>query len=342
MVRRTNMHDIIDLRSDTVTRPGSGMREAMKVAVVGDAVYAEDPTVLELESTVAELLGKEAALYVASGTMANTLAIRLCGEPGDEVIAEANCHPVFYEAGGSAAFSGVIFKTIPSARGIITAEEVEEAIFAPAYYRPRQTAVLLENTHNRGGGTVYPLTVLQDIHQVARNHGLRVHIDGARLWNASVASGISLAAYASCADTVSVCFSKGLGAPVGSVLAGSKADIERAWHYRHMLGGSWRQAGIIAAGALYALKHNLPRMGEDHENARCLARGLSQRGFDVLNQVETNMCYFALPDASAELERLAGQGVLMTEIRPGVVRCVTHLDVDRDDVDRALECLKSH
>jgi len=334
------MHVTIDFRSDTTTRPGPLMRKAMMEAQVGDVVYNEDPTVKRLEREVAGLLGKEAAIFLPSGTMANTIAIRLCAGPGDEVVAESNSHPIFYEAGGAAAFSGVIFKAIPGDRGLLTARQVQEAIYAPAYYRPIQTAVLIENTHNRGGGTVYPVELVRDISEVARNHGLRVHMDGARLWNASVASTVPMAEYARHADTVSVCFSKGLGAPVGSALAGSVEDIERAWHFRHMLGGSWRQAGILAAGALYAIKHNVPRLSQDHENATRLAEGLESCGLELLNRVETNMVYFALPDADRKLKYLAEHNILMSEVRPDVVRCVTHLDLDAEDVDCGLERIR--
>jgi len=334
------MHDIIDLRSDTVTRPSLAMRKAIAEAEVGDAVYNEDPTVRKLEETAARILGKDAAIYVATGTMANALAIRLCAEPGDEVILEASAHPLLYEAGGSAAFSGSVFKTVPGENGIMSAEAVEEAIYEPRYYRPRQTAVLVENTSNRGGGTIYPLDTIEAISNVARKHSLRLHMDGARLWNASVATGISPARYASFFDTVSTCFSKGLGAPVGSCLAGSGGDIERAWHYRHMMGGSWRQAGILAAAALYAVEHNVERLAEDHRNARTLADGLGRIGFPVLNPVQTNMVYFGSPDAPDLLEHMKRAGILASQTKPGVIRCVTHLDIDAEDLERTLEVLR--
>lgn len=334
------MHHWIDLRSDTVTRPGPEMRAAMAAADVGDAVYGEDPTINQLEARVATLLGKEAALYVPTGTMANTLAIRLCGEAGDEVLCEAHCHPVYYEAGGSGAFSGTLFKAVPGDRGIVTAAQFEELLYEPIYYRPTQRAILIENTHNRGGGTIYPLTEVAAIGQLARNHGLRVHMDGARLWNASVASQVPVAEYAAHVDTVSVCFSKALGAPVGSALAGSRADIEKARHYRHMLGGTWRQAGILAAGALYALDHHLDGLARDHALATRLATGLQECGFDLVNRVETNMVYVALPDMEANLARLQEQRIRMSAVRPGVVRCVTHLDVDEEDIEQTLRTMR--
>ena len=334
------MHDWSDLRSDTVTRPGPGMRAAMADAEVGDAVYGEDPTNNRLEARVAALLGKEAALYVPTGTMANTLAIRLCCEGGDEVLCESYCHPVYFEAGGSGAFSGAIFKTIEGERGIVSAAAFEELLYDPVYYRPRQTAILIENTHNRGGGTVYPMEEVAAIGELARTHGLRLHIDGARLWNASVASGYALSEYASHASTVSVCFSKALGAPVGSALVGTREDIERARHYRHMLGGTWRQAGIIAAAALYALDHNLKGLIQDHFHAQQLAAGLLEAGYEVVNRVETNMIYFELPDMDQRLLQLQDKKIRMSPVGPGVVRCVTHHDVDGEDIDRTLQVLR--
>ncbi len=333
------MHEWIDLRSDTVTRPGPAMRAAMADAEVGDAVYGEDPTINKLEARVAALLGKEAALYVPTGTMANTLAIRLCCEGGDEVLCEAYCHPVYFEAGGSGVFSGAIFKTIAGQRGIVTAKAFEEMLYDPAYYRPRQTAILVENTHNRGGGTVYPMEEVAAIGELARGHGLRLHIDGARLWNACIASGHSPADYASHANTVSVCFSKALGAPVGSALVGSREDIERARRYRHMLGGTWRQAGIIGAAALYALDHHLDGLARDHLLAQRLAAGLMEAGYKVANRVETNMVYFELPEMDQKLARLLELKIRMSPVGPGVVRCVTHLDVDEEDIERTLQVL---
>lgn len=334
------MQEWVDLRSDTVTRPGPAMRAAMADAEVGDAVYGEDPTINRLEARVAALLGKEAALFVPTGTMANTLAIRLCCEGGDEVLCEAYCHPVYFEAGGSGAFSGAIFKTIPGDRGIVTAQAFEEFLYEPVYYRPRQTAILIENTHNRGGGTVYPMEEVAAIGKLARARGLRMHIDGARLWNASVASGHSMVDYAAHATTVSVCFSKALGAPVGSALVGSRADIERARHYRHMLGGTWRQAGIIAAGALYALDNHIDGLAQDHLHAQRLATGLQELGYAVVNRVETNMVYFELPDMDNSLAKLQEEQIRMSPVRPGVVRCVTHLDVDAEGIERTLQALR--
>jgi len=330
----------IDLRSDTVTRPGPAMRAAMAAAEVGDTVYNEDPTVLALEARIAGLLGKEAALYVPTGTMANILAIRLKAEPGDEVVLESEAHPLYYEAGGAGAFAGAVFKAVRGDRGILEVEDVARVFYAPVYYRPRQTALLLENTHNRGGGTIYPLARVRALADLAHGHGLKVHMDGARLWNASIAAGVPMHEYAAPCDTVSVCFSKGLGAPVGSALAGSRQDIERAWHYRHMLGGSWRQAGIVAAAALYALDHHVERLADDHRNATTLAGGLEALGFSVTNRVETNMVYFRCPEAGALAARLEEAGIRTSAVEPDTIRCVTHLDVDDQDIRSALEVLK--
>ncbi len=334
------MSRIIDLRSDTVTRPGPAMRAAMAAAEVGDTVYNEDPTVLTLEARIAALLGKEAALYVPTGTMANILAIRLRVEPGDELVIESEAHPIYYEAGGAGAFAGAVFKAVRGERGILEVEDVARALYSHAYYRPRQKALLLENTHNRGGGTIYSLERVRALAELAHANGLKVHMDGARLWNASVASGVPVHEYAASCDTVSVCFSKGLGAPVGSALVGSREDIERAWHYRHMLGGSWRQAGILAAAALYALDHHVERLAADHHNAALLAAGVEGLGLTVTNRVETNMIYFRHPGAEALAARLEEAGVRTSAVEPDVIRCVTHLDVDEQDIRTALDVLK--
>ena len=333
------MEPVVDLRSDTVTKPTPAMREAMLSAEVGDAVYGEDPTVNALETRGAALLGKEAAIYVVSGTMANTLAIRLSCTPGDEIVLEEGAHPHHYEGGGPPAFSGVTVRTVPSTHGIMAPQDVEAVLHPGDYYRPCQRAIALENTSNRGGGTVYPEETVCDIAALARSRGLRLHLDGARLWNAHVASGNSMADMAAPFDTVSVCFSKGMGAPVGSLLAGTREDIDRAWHFRHMLGGSWRQAGVLAAGALYAMDHHLTRLAEDHDNATRLAEGLEALGLEVTNPVETNMVYFRPLDPDGLVARLEQHGVRMGLPKPGYIRAVTHLVVDRAGIERALEVL---
>ena len=265
----------IDLRSDTVTKPTAAMREAMARAEVGDDVFGDDPTVKELEAETAVLLGKEAALFTPSGTMANQLAIRGHTEPGDEILVEANAHLYYYESGAPAALSGVMCRCINGQRGIFAGADVEAALRPADQHFPRTRLLCIENTHNRGGGRIWPIQQLQEVAATARRHGLPLHLDGARLWNASVATGIPERDYATLFDTVSVCFSKGLGAPVGSALVGPKAFIERVRRFRKMFGGGMRQAGIIAAGALFALRNHRTRLAEDHANANALAVGLA-------------------------------------------------------------------
>ncbi|MGD1859084.1 MAG: threonine aldolase family protein, partial [Leptolyngbyaceae cyanobacterium] len=285
---------MIDLRSDTVTQPTPEMRQAIAQAPVGDDVLGDDPTVNELEETVAALLGKEAAVYMPSGTMTNQVALRTHTEPGDEIILESQAHIYFYEAGGPAALSGVMCKLIDGQRGIFTASDLQAALRPWNEHYPRTKLVCLENTHNRGGGSIFPLSEIQAIAQVCQTNDLRLHLDGARFWNACVASNTAEADYAAPFDTVSVCFSKGLGAPVGSALVGSRALIQRARRFRKMFGGGMRQAGLIAAGALYALQNHRDRLSEDHANARRLAQGLQAiDGITVnLATVEPNLVYF--------------------------------------------------
>lgn len=333
---------MIDLRSDTVTQPTPEMRQAIAQAPVGDDVLGDDPTINELEATVAALLGKEAAVYMPSGTMTNQVALRTHTEPGDEIILEQQAHIYFYEAGGPAALSGVMCKLIDGQRGIFTAADLQAALRPWNEHYPRTKLVCLENTHNRGGGSIFPLSEIQAIAQVCQANDLRLHLDGARFWNACVATGISEADYAAPFDTVSVCFSKGLGAPVGSALVGSKAFIQRARRFRKMFGGGMRQAGIIAAGALYALKHHRDRLAEDHANAQRLAQGLQAiDGLTVnLDHVQTNLVYFHTPSTmpattlAAELKTL-DVGVLLTA--PNTLRAVTNLMVSQADIETALE-----
>jgi threonine aldolase len=331
---------LIDLRSDTVTKPTAAMREAMVRAEVGDDVFGDDPTVKALESQTAELLGKEAALFVPSGTMANQLAIRSHTEPGDEILVEANAHIYYYEGGGPAALSGVMCRCINGQRGIFTGADVEAALRLADPHFPRTRLVCLENTHNRGGGKIWSIGQVQEVAAAARKHGLQLHLDGARLWNASVAAGIPERDYAAYFDTVSVCFSKGLGAPVGSALAGPKAFIERARRFRRMFGGGMRQAGIIAAGALFALANHRARLAEDHANAKALASGLAAvNGLEAAPaEVETNMVRFrvrALP-AQQLVDRLRAQGVLLLAVGPDTIRAVTSLMVSSDDIRAAV------
>jgi threonine aldolase len=333
----------IDWRSDTVTQPTPEMREAMARAEVGDDVFGDDPTVLELERETAALLGKEAAVYTPSGTMANQLAIRSHTEPGDEVLVEANAHIYYYEGGGPAALSGVTCRCLEGERGIFTAAQVEAALRPADQHFPRTRVVCVENTHNRGGGKVWSIEQVKEVSAMARRHQLQLHLDGARLWNASAASGVPEREYAACFDTVSVCFSKGLGAPVGSALAGPKALIDRARRFRKMFGGGMRQAGVIAAGALFAMRHHRARLAEDHENARLLAAGLAGTKGANLNpgEVETNMVRFCVPGRPAEqlAARLRERGVLVLPVGRDVIRAVTSLMVNAGDVRAAADAI---
>lgn len=336
----------IDLRSDTVTRPSPAMRRAMADAEVGDDVYGEDPTVAELQREVAALLGKEAALYFPSGTMANQVALRVHTEPGDEVILEAHGHSYAYETGALAALSGVQARPLPGDHGLLAPHDVARAINADNSHFARTRVVVLENTSNRGGGTLYDLERLDGIADVAEAHGLIVHVDGARLWNAHVALQVPLPRLVSRAATVSVCLSKGLGAPIGSVLAGSRALMTRAHRFRKMFGGGMRQVGIIAAAGLYAVRHNIPRLAEDHHNLARLARGLAEvPGLRCEpERYPTNIAYAEVtrPGLSAPdvVRRLASQGVLANATTPTELRFVTHLDVNTAAIDEALVRLR--
>lgn len=321
----------IDLRSDTVTRPSAPMREAMARAEVGDDVYGEDPTVNRLQEFVAERLGKEAALYVPSGTMANHLAARTHCEHGDEVIIDAGGHSYNFETGGTAALAGVQVRPIQTERGIFTPEQVVESMRPPADHFPRTRMVCIENTHNYGGGTVWSLDEVRAVAGTAHENDLVVHLDGARLFNAEVASGTAAAGYAACVDSVSVCLSKGLGAPVGSVVAGTRAFVARAHRFRKMFGGGMRQAGVLAAAGLYALENNVERLAEDHAHAERLAKGIGAA------PPPSNMVFF---DSKPGLvEHLAKQGVIV--LPAPRLRLVTHLDVDRAGIDRAIEAFRS-
>jgi threonine aldolase len=332
----------IDLRSDTVTRPSAAMRAAMAHAPVGDDVFGEDPTVNRLQERAAELLGKEAALFVPSGSMANQIALKVHCQPGDDIIIGEGAHNQLYESGAAGALAGVQ-ATVVGRGGIFTARDVEAA-WKPAEnhsYAPTRL-VCIENTHNRGGGVVWAQRDVSEIASFARTHEIPLHLDGARLCNAAIAQGASPAALAAHFDTVSLCFSKGLGAPVGSVIAGSKALMERAHRFRKMLGGGMRQAGILAAGALYALEHNVDRLAEDHANARLLAERLSEvPGLSVnLERVQTNIVMVDLatwlPAAAEAALALKAAGVLCLGIGPRRLRLVTHLDVDRAACERAV------
>jgi len=330
----------IDLRSDTVTLPSPGMREAMAVAEVGDDVYGEDPSVNRLQERAAELLGKEAALFVASGTMANQLALGTLTRPGDEVICDEGAHPVNFEGGAMPALWGIQPRTLRGERGMLDPADVEAAIRPVSEHFPRSRVLEIENTHNRGGGTVYPVERVRALAAVARRRGLDVYLDGARLLNAVAASGVPARAYAESATLASLCLSKGLGAPAGSVLAGPLHLIREARRLRKRLGGAMRQAGVLAAAGLYALDHNVDRLAEDHESARALAAALSALpGVHIPHPVETNIVFasFGGRPATELAARFREAGVLCNPegSRPDVLRFVTHLDVSRADVAEA-------
>jgi threonine aldolase len=315
------------------------MRQAMATAAVGDDVLGDDPTVIQLERTTASLLGKQAALFVPSGTMANQLAIRCHTQPGDEVLLEAQSHIYWYEAGAPAALSGVNCRVVPGTRGLFTVDQLR-SVLRPANIHYAPTRLLaLENTHNRGGGSIWPLTQMREVCALAHDAGIATHLDGARLWNASVATGIAEREYADNFDSVSVCFSKGLGAPIGSILAGSEEFITRARRFRKQFGGGMRQVGIIAAGALYALEHHRTRLADDHVNAKRLARGLMDiPGLRVKSdEVDTNMVYFDVQKLpSTEVATLLDkQGLRVLATGPHTLRAVTSLEVNADDIDRA-------
>jgi threonine aldolase len=340
------MKDFIDLRSDTVTKPTPAMREAMVEAEVGDDVFGEDPTVNALQEKVAQLLGKETAIFVPSGTMANQLSIKSHTQPGDEVIIEATSHPYNFEGGAGAALSGVQFYCLKGLRGILDASQIEEVIRSEDHHFPVTRLVCLENTHNRGGGSIYPVEKIAEIYRLAKSRGLLIHLDGARLWNASVATGIKPYEYAQWADSVSVCLSKGLGAPIGSLVAGSKTFIDRVHRFRKMFGGGMRQVGIIAAAGIYALDHHIERLKEDHQNAKRLALGLKElKGVSVdPDQVETNIIIFNIDDtgmtAAQMAEAMKRNGVLIHPISKTQIRLVTHLDVSSEDIETALKAFE--
>jgi len=329
---------MIDLRSDTVTKPSAAMREAMAHAEVGDDVFGEDPTVNLLQEKVAALLDKEAALFVPSGTMGNQTCIKVHTQPGDEVLLEQQSHVYNNETGAMALLSSVQVNPIAGVRGSFTVEDLKKLIRPKVYYMPRSRLVCVENTHNRAGGTLFPLELIKEISAFVRNEGIRLHLDGARLWNASAATGIPPAVYASYFDSVSVCFSKGLGAPVGSAIVGRKEFIEEARHYRKIFGGGMRQAGILAAAVLYALEHHTERLVEDHEKARALARELSNvKGFDIdMDSVQTNIVIIDVERTGKNpgdiLSLFRSRGVLLTPGNYRQIRAVTHMDVTADEV----------
>ena len=335
---------MIDLRSDTVTKPSDAMRKAMARAEVGDDVYGEDPTVNRLQDLAAAMLGKKAAFFVPSGTMANQLSIRIQTQPGQEVIVESRSHIIRYEQGAAGALSGVQLHWVIGERGIMTAEQIEAAIRPKDPYSIRTALICLENTHNAGGGTIYPLSTIERIRAVAVRHSIPMHLDGARLFNAVAATTLPAASYAQNFETVSVCLSKGLGAPVGSlIITNDSALIEKARRFRRMYGGAMRQAGILAAAGIYALEHNIGRLKEDHDNAKRLARKLQQIPSVSINlqHVDTNIVIFDVVNhrlsPAALVAALKQEGVLINAIGGSSFRAVTHLDVSAKQIDEAAE-----
>jgi threonine aldolase len=338
----------VDLFSDTVTRPTEPMRRFMCAAEVGDEQQREDPTVNLLQDMVAELLGKEAALFLPSGTMCNQVAFAVHCRPGDEILLQELAHPLLYEVGGPTAMVGALLRPLPGPRGQFTADQVREAIRPPAYYMPRTRALSVEQTSNVTGGVCWPLERIEAVCAIAHAGGLVTHMDGARLLNAVVATGIPARQFAAKFDSVWIDLSKGLGAPVGAVLAGSGDFIEEAWRYKQRFGGAMRQAGIIAAAGVYALRHHVDRLAEDHERARRLARGLAELRGVALDpeRVETNIVIFDVSGTGLSGDDFAGRtlashGVRFSVLGPTMVRAVTHLDIPPDGVSRALEAAQA-
>ena len=337
---------MIDLRSDTVTQPTAGMRRAIAQAAVGDEQKREDPSVNALQERVAALLGQEAAIFVPTATMANQIALKLLARPGDVLIAEENAHVAIYEYGGPAAHAGLMTLGLPGDRGRLSPEQVRRAAEPSTKVADQRAALLaLENTHNASGGRVWPLEELQEVVAAAREAGLAVHLDGARLLNASTALGVAPAGISAPFDTVTLCLSKGLGCPLGALLAGSRELMERAWREKHLFGGAMRQAGIVAAAGLYALDHHVERLADDHARARTLAEALHAAGVPVdLEQVETNFVQVDVAPLGLErsdaIARLQAAGVgLSSTPHPTVLRAVTHLEIDDDDITRASELI---
>lgn len=329
---------MIDLRSDTVTSPTEEMRRVMAAAPVGDDVFGEDPTVNRLEEYVADLLGKQAAIYAPSGTMTNQIGLYIGTSRGDEVLLHEGAHVFNYEAAAPALISSVQVRTLPGENGVVSPETLRAAIRPENVHFARQSLLCLENTHNLAGGTIFPLENFAAVAAEARDYGLKIHLDGARLFNAQAATGIPAREWCAHADTVSVCSSKGLGAPVGSLLAGEEAEIQEARRARKAFGGGMRQAGVIAAASLYAFEHNIERLAKDHERARRLAVGLAEAGYEV-EVPETNIVLVEVGDAKEFLEALGREGVLATPRTASTIRLCTHLDVGDEDVRKAIDAV---
>lgn len=339
------MKKFIDLRSDTVTKPSSEMRKAMYDAEVGDDVYGEDPTVTKLQKYVAELLGKEAALYVPSGTMANQICLNVLTNPGDEVICDRDAHIFQYESGSPAALSGLQLSLVDGVRGVFTPDQVEPLIRpTSAYYMARTRVIEIENTHNRAGGTINPIENIKSISALSKKYNLFMHLDGARIWNASVVTNISPAEYACHFDSVSVCLSKGLGAPIGSVLAGTKDFVKEAFRVRKAWGGGMRQVGVIAAAGLFAVQNNIARLKEDHDKAKILAQGLSKISRIRINpeNVETNILMFTPKNITIEDFQMKCKeaGLLIGTGKVGEIRAVTHMDVSFEEINEAVKIVE--
>lgn len=338
---------MIDLRSDTVTKPTRGMLEAMFKAEVGDDVFGEDPTTNLLQEKVAKLLGKEDSLFVASGTMANQLSLRAQTQPGDEIIVERNSHIFNSESGGGAALSGVQFYLLEGNRGILHPSQIEKVIRDSSdHHRPVTRLIWIENTHNRGGGSIYPLEVVKEIFQVARKNNLLVYMDGARLLNAAVALGVDPKEYTQYVDSTILCLSKGLGAPVGTMVAGSSEFINRVHRFRKMFGGGMRQIGYLAAAGIYALDHHVKRLAEDHTNAKRLAEAISEFKSFKINpkNFQTNIIHFEIVsqgmDSKVVVNKLKDKGVLVLPRDDRSIRAVTHLGVDKDDIEEVISIMK--
>jgi threonine aldolase len=338
---------MIDLRSDTVTRPSKEMREAIANAEVGDDVFGDDPTVNHLQEKCSQLTGKEAALFVPSGCMANNIAIKAQTNPSDEIIVEHDSHIIKYENSAPSFISGVQVMPVKGVRGVLSVEDVKAAFRPDWYHFPKTALICLENTHNRAGGTIYPFEEIIKMSALAKSSGIKLHLDGARIFNASVESGISIKEYAAQFDSVSFCFSKGLGAPAGSILCSDKSTIKLAHRYRKVLGGGMRQAGILAAGALYALNHNVERLKEDHKKARYFAEEmnkLSEIEIDM-DSVQTNIVIFKLDKNEARIKKLISdlnnKGILIAEAGSGNLRAVFHMDVSDEQTQQAAEIFKT-
>jgi threonine aldolase len=335
--------EFIDIRSDTVTKPSKAMREAIYNAEVGDDVFGEDPTVIKLQNRCAEISGKEKALFVPTGCMANQLAIKSHTEPGDEVICESECHILNYETAAPAVISNVQLNLVRGINGVMNPADIENLIRPKDYYFPRTRLITLENTHNRGGGTIQPIENIKEISALAKSNGIKIHMDGARIFNASVETGIPVKDYASYVDSISFCFSKGLGAPVGSILCGDAGFITKAHKWRKVIGGGMRQAGILASAAIYALDNNIYRLKEDHVKARYFASEIARlKSIDIdLKTVQTNILLFEVRNMSRTdfIKAMKEKGVLFSAGNLTSIRAVFHLDVSMEQAERAAKAV---